>query len=110
MTPDESRLVSVIDFGDPDYPILGYDDLFAAVYEGKIYIENDGEQRFLLTSDDGGLLYINDQLVIDNDGVHVVQTIEGIIDLSEGYHDIRIEYSEKLYQQYTASRMVSKRF
>ena len=43
-------------------------------------------------SDDGSLLYINDDLIIDNDGNHSFRNVTGSVDLEEGYHSIRLEY------------------
>ena len=43
---------------------------FAIDYTGKFWIEKPGRYRFLLTSDDGSKLYVDDKVVVDNDGVH----------------------------------------
>ena len=43
---------------------------FAIDYAGKFWIENPGLYRFRLVSDDGAMLYIDGELVADNDGVH----------------------------------------
>lgn len=45
-------------------------DHFGLVFEGNMTIEHDGLYQFALGSDDGSQLYLNDQLVIDNDGFH----------------------------------------
>src|SRR4051812_47996445 len=42
---------------------------FAIDYSGKFWIENPGLYRFRLISDDGAMLYIDGELVADNDGV-----------------------------------------
>jgi PA14 domain len=43
---------------------------FAIVYTGRIWIANPGAYRFVLTSDDGSKLWIDDRPAIDNDGIH----------------------------------------
>jgi PA14 domain len=43
---------------------------FAIDYTGKFWIQNPGLYRFRLTSDDGAILYVDDQLITDNDGIH----------------------------------------
>ena len=48
--------------------------------------------RFALTSDDGSRLMIDDQTVVDNDGVHPVSTQSGTIELGGGIHKIRVQY------------------
>jgi hypothetical protein len=65
---------------------------FAIDYTGRFWIERPGEYRFLLTSDDGSKLYIDDQLVIDNDGLHAPLDGEGSAMLEGGVHRIRVSY------------------
>jgi hypothetical protein len=65
---------------------------FAIDYMGRFWIEKPGVYRFALTSDDGAQLYIDDQLVVDNDGVHPPRTQEGEVELSGGVHRLRVPY------------------
>ena len=65
---------------------------FAIDYKGRFWIEKPGKYRFALTSDDGSKLYIDERLVIDNDGVHAPLTAKGNVELSGGSHDIRVSY------------------
>ncbi len=65
---------------------------FAIDYSGRFGIRNPGDYRFRLTSDDGSKLYIDGQLVIDNDGAHPPKTKEGTLNLNAGIHQIRISY------------------
>jgi hypothetical protein len=65
---------------------------FAIEYTGRFWIEKPGPYRFALTSDDGSRLYIDDQTVVDNDGVHPVATKSGSVELSGGIHTIRVQY------------------
>src|SRR5215472_3406171 len=55
---------------------------FAIDYTGRFWIEKPGKYRFALTSDDGAQLYIDDQLVVDNDGMHPARTAEGSVELA----------------------------
>ncbi len=43
---------------------------FAIDYTGNFWIARGGKYKFALNSDDGSKLYIDDTLVIDNDGQH----------------------------------------
>lgn len=63
-----------------------------AVLKGSINIPEDGEYLFSLSSDDGSKLYINDELVVNNDGDHGVITKNGSKDLEEGRHKLRVEW------------------
>jgi hypothetical protein len=65
---------------------------FAIDYTGRFWIEKPGVYRFALTSDDGAQLYIDDQLAVDNDGVHPPRTQEGKVELSGGVHRLRVPY------------------
>ena len=65
---------------------------FAIDYAGKFWVERPGLYRFRLVSDDGAMLYIDGQLIIDNDGVHSTIARIGSIRLSGGIHTIRVPY------------------
>src|SRR6266478_4748968 len=43
---------------------------FAIEYTGRFWMENSGHYRFSLLADDGAKLYLDNEVVIDNDGVH----------------------------------------
>ncbi len=65
---------------------------FAIDYTGRFWISAPGLYRFSLLSDDGSKLYIDDQLVIDNDGVHAPEEKDGVVELAGGVHAIRVSY------------------
>jgi len=65
---------------------------FAIDYLGKFWVEKAGAYRFALTSDDGSLLYIDDMLLIINDGLHPPQARECLVKLEHGVHTLRVPY------------------
>jgi PA14 domain-containing protein len=65
---------------------------FAIDYTGRFWIEKPGLYRFALTSDDGSRLYIDDQEVVDNDGLHSPVTKSASLELAGGIHGIRVQY------------------
>jgi hypothetical protein len=65
---------------------------FAIDYSGKFWIEKPGLYRFRLVSDDGAMLYIDGQLIVDNDGVHSTEVRLGSMRLAGGMHMIRVPY------------------
>lgn len=67
---------------------------FALLIEGYVLIEQDDLYNFYLTSDDGCNLYIDDNLIVDNDGSHSALTKSGFVALKKGLHSIRFEYFE----------------
>ena len=67
---------------------------FAIDYAGRFWIEHAGLYRFRLTSDDGARLYIDGQLIADDDRQHEPETREASLKLSTGIHRIRVSYFE----------------
>ncbi len=65
---------------------------FALQFDSFIQIDKDGEYQFYTSSNDGSKLYIDDVLVVDNDGEHGPKQLSGTIYLKEGSHLIRVEY------------------
>jgi hypothetical protein len=65
---------------------------FAIDYFGRFWIEKPGLYRFCLTSDDGARLFIDNQLIADNDGIHMVQDRYASLRLAGGIHRIRVQY------------------
>jgi PA14 domain len=65
---------------------------FAIDYTGRFWIEKPGRYRFVLMSDDGSKLYIDDDLVVDNDGIHAPAERSGRAELTRGVHRIRVSY------------------
>lgn len=65
---------------------------FAIRYTGAFSVEKAGDYSFRLHSDDGSKLFIDDKLVIDNDGIHAPQSQIGSVSLQSGIHTIRVEY------------------
>jgi fibro-slime domain-containing protein len=65
---------------------------FAIDYNGEIHARQPGRYQLRLVSDDGARVFIDDRLVIDNDGLHPPRTATGAVDLDTQIHRIRIQY------------------
>jgi sugar lactone lactonase YvrE len=65
---------------------------YSIIWRGKLLIDQPGLYGLGTNSDDGSLLYVDGQLVVDNDGPHGARYIEGSIGLLAGYHDIELRY------------------
>jgi hypothetical protein len=65
---------------------------FAIDYTGRFWIDKPGMYTFVLTSDDGARLYIDDGMVADNDGMHPPMDAGGSVSLGAGIHGIRVSY------------------
>lgn len=75
-----------------DISIRKRDEHFALRFDGLISAPADGIYTFNLGSDDGSRIYVDDLLVVDNDGLHGMQDKEGVVGLAAGYHRVRVEY------------------
>ena len=73
-------------------PNWNCDEYFADKFAGDIYIPNEEEITFYLSSSDGSALYINGTKLIDNDGIHGVQEVSNSLTLSEGWHYLEVHY------------------
>ena len=71
------------------------EDGFRFSFTGDLEIEKSGSYEFFLTSDDGSDLRINDQLVVNNDGLHGNKRVSGKIKLEAGNHTIKVGYFNK---------------
>lgn len=67
------------------------DTLFAVTFTGYLNINQTAVYSFVVKSDDGSKLFIDDNLIVDNDGLGQ-KFKSAIIGLEKGFHDIRMEY------------------
>ncbi|WP_437311414.1 PA14 domain-containing protein [Sorangium sp. So ce388] len=65
---------------------------FQISYEGEFVTARAGAHQFELLSDDGSRLFIDDQLVVANDGRHEPASVQGSVMLQPGRHRIRVGY------------------
>jgi hypothetical protein len=70
------------------------EDRFAIRYQTLVEIPSNGQYTFYLASNDGSKLYINDQLLVDNDGAHSRREKSAAVDLVAGRAAMTIEYFE----------------
>lgn len=69
-------------------------DRFGLVLEGYVELPATDTYTFYTRSDDGSKLYIDGELVVDNDGQHGAFWEYGATILEAGKHRLRIEYFE----------------
>ena len=63
--------------------------------EGYLNVPETGVYTFSLEANDGAVLYLNDQLIIDNDGGHRTQILDSKIGLKKGWHPIKVDYFQQ---------------
>lgn len=69
-----------------------YRSPFGIEWEGYLSITQKGVYQFATKSDDGSMVYIDGNMVVDNDDMHAVRYISGAIPLEEGFHHVRVKY------------------
>jgi len=67
---------------------------YAGVFEGQLRILRGGEYLFQTTSSDGSRLSIDNSVVIDNWGTHGRRRREKLVELPEGWHNVKVEHYE----------------
>ncbi len=67
-------------------------DYYGLVYEGIIEIPKTAVYTFYVKSRHGGVLYINNKLVVDNDGFHSAFEHTGQTALQKGPHPLKLKY------------------
>ncbi len=65
---------------------------FAFIYEGYIHVPEDGLYTFYLASNDGSKLFLDNFMLINNDGPHALREKKGSVSLKAGYHKIEVKY------------------
>jgi hypothetical protein len=66
---------------------------FGAMLSGYLSIPLDGSYTFYLASSDGSALYLNDSLVLSNDGVHSIPAEDSVtVALTHGFYLIGVRY------------------
>jgi hypothetical protein len=88
----DSFIVQRQDFAGGFPGVLAQEEWFAIRYEGQFEVPQDGNYVFKLVSDDGAILYIDNQQAIDNDGLHAAQERSAKKTLRAGRHQLRLDY------------------
>jgi len=87
--PVKSGITNIFDLTKRDQ-----DDWIGFEFTGYVKVEKDGIYTFYTESDDGSCLYVNDKLVVNNDGFHGMREYAGQIALKAGLHPIRVPFFE----------------
>lgn len=65
---------------------------FAVTYATHVTAKADGVYRFTARGDDGVRVFVDDELVVEDDGEHAPRDADGEIALGAGFHTMRVEY------------------
>ncbi len=99
LTPVATRVDATIDFPDDasgfEPGVAGLNTTnCGAVWTGQLNVTSGGTYTFQNSSDDGSLLFVDGQQVVDDDGPHGMQTVAGTIYLAPGAHQVTVEYAQ----------------
>ncbi len=87
LTPKRAGVVDSIAI-----PMQNANENFGVQYEGYVKVPADGLYTFSLNSDDGSSMYIDDIMVVTDDGRHAPTEASGTIVLKAGYHPIKVTF------------------
>lgn len=67
---------------------------FGLIFDGYIDVPETGVYSFFYTCDDGGVLYIDNEIVVDNDGLHPATLKSGQSAMKKGLHPFKLDFIE----------------
>ena len=67
-------------------------DKFALRFTGYINVPRSGNYTFYVASDDGSRIYVDGQLLVNNDGLHGMVERKGSVNLTAGAHPLTVTY------------------
>ncbi|CAE7932869.1 unnamed protein product, partial [Symbiodinium necroappetens] len=78
------------------FPGLRQHDDFCIRCTGRLLTKTPGDYKFFLSSDDGSLLYLNGEKIVDNNGCHGAETEKSSQDkfLGRNVHSLVVEMCE----------------
>jgi hexosaminidase len=91
---DDFKDLKPDEFGSMDKPMLKPDfpEAFGLIIRGYLNIERAGIYKFYTLSDDGSVLKIRGQAVVENDGPHAPNEKSGEMALGQGWHPFELCY------------------
>jgi hypothetical protein len=72
--------------------VKGRTEWFGIDYRGRFEVRAAGYYTFRLVSDDGAILFIDDEVIIDNDGKHHARAMKMAMPLRPGEHELKLLY------------------
>lgn len=90
----KTRMLEQGILSEPSIESAKQTDHFAFIFTGYLNVPEDGVYTFMTRSDDGSVLYIDNTLVVNNDGSHAAISATGMIALRKGFHAYKLMYIE----------------
>ncbi len=92
--PNVAKVAAVLDLADSRSDFGELKDNFLCFATGRLAIAEAGKYTLRLISDDGSILLLNGQLLIDNDGLHGAQPKDATLNLSQGFYQLSVQMFE----------------
>ncbi|MBK7935816.1 MAG: DUF1080 domain-containing protein [Lewinellaceae bacterium] len=89
--PTTTAIAGLVDAGPTEFG-PSFTDNFALTASGYLFLDKDDNILLQLSSDDGSRLYLDGQMLINNDGPHGMDPKDAEVALRAGYHSLRIDY------------------
>ncbi|WP_035653147.1 family 20 glycosylhydrolase [Flavobacterium sp. ASV13] len=65
-------------------------------FDGYIFIPETANYTISTLSDDGSKLFIDNELIVNNDGIHWLNEAYGVVKLEKGFHKLNISYFDQI--------------
>ncbi|MPV49484.1 DUF1080 domain-containing protein [Pseudactinotalea sp. HY160] len=96
-TPNVDKIMPTIDWSaDADF---GLSSNFITHAIANLHVAEAGSYEFRMTNDDGAIFYLDDQVLINNDGPSDSTSVTATATLDAGVHPVRIEHYEGFDKQ-----------
>ena len=82
------------------FPDVDFNTMFGIIFHSKIYVQKRGCYEVSISSDDGSIVWIDDEIVIDNGGVHRMQSTHSTIFLPKDSFDLKVWYFQAYATRY----------
>lgn len=75
-----------------DLPGLDLSEWYGLDIRFTLNMPIDSDRDLIMLCDDGCVLYVDDQVVVNADGLHTVEAVMGTVKLTKGVHQMRVRY------------------
>ncbi len=89
MTPQATGIVPQIVMNVPQRKEV---DRFTLRFTGRLLVPKSGKYTLYVASDDGSRIYVNEKLLVNNDGLHGMSEKSGSVELTAGRHPLVVTY------------------
>jgi outer membrane protein OmpA-like peptidoglycan-associated protein len=72
------------------FPGVYQQDGYGIIFTSTLTVDTDGCYDFLLESDDGSILWIEDRVVIDNDSMHQMRAMRDTLSMKAGRYPVKV--------------------